>query len=360
VNSRRTFLQGAAAAAAIGIGAPLRAGRAAVKPGRNLPYIPIEDIPNHRQYMRELVTALSDYCKKRRGDMAVLVRNGPELLIKEQREDDWQQARDPDGYAMGRYAAVGSPDGPYLAAIDGILIDGPFYGREKYDQPTRADDAAVLASCAELMHREGRRALSIDYCKDPKHGADAAARAKKAHLLAYIDGSGDKSLAHIPAAPPATDNPVHITDLSKAQNFLPLFSANAFPRRDLWFDALAATNYDILILDPFWRGSSMTIQDVRALKFKRLGSQRLVFATLPLGTAAVDRFYWQRSWHVGAPDFIAAADPDDTSRFITHYWLDSWKKVLGNYVMGLCDLGIDGIVFDGLESYLYFEAMMPI
>jgi cysteinyl-tRNA synthetase len=358
VSSRRTFLQGAAAAA-IGAWAPLQAGRAAVKKGKNLPYIPIEDIPNHRQYMRDVVIALADYCKKRRPEMAVLVRNGAELLIKEQREDDWQQGRDPDGYAMGRYSAVGSPDGPYLAAIDGMVIDALYYGRDKYDQPTRADDAALLAPCAELMHREGRRALLIDYCKDPKHRADAAARAQKAHLLAFLDGSGDKTLSHIPEAPPATENAAHVTDLSKAQNFLPLLSSAGFGRRDLWFDALAATNYDILMIDPFWRGSSMTIQDVRALKFKRLGSQRLIYASLPIGYAAVDRFYWQKGWRVGIPDFIAAADPDETSRFITYYWLDSWKKVLGNYVTGLCDLGIDGIVLDGLESYLYFEAMMP-
>jgi cysteinyl-tRNA synthetase len=355
LNSRRFFLKTAAAAAVTAMAPAI----AAVKPNRNLPYIPIEDIPNHRQYMREVVIALSDYCKKRRPDFMMLARGGPELMIKETREAEWQQGRDPDGFAQGRYSAVGSPDGAYLAAIDGLLIDGLYYGHDRYDEPIRSDDSALLTPCAELMTRQGRRVFEIDYCKDPKHRADAAARAQKQHLIAYLDGDGDKSLSRIPAAPPATENAAHVTDLHGVKNFLPLLSSAGFGRRDQWFEALAGTNYDLLIIDPFWRGSSMTIQDVRALKFKRLGSQRLVFATLPVGYAAVDRFYWQAEWRVGNPDFMAAADPDNPGHFITNYWMDSWKKVLGNYVTGLCDLGVDGILLDGLESYLYFEAMMP-
>jgi len=356
VNSRRSFLKGAAAAAAFGAFSP--AG-AQTKAARNLPYIRIEDIPNHRQLMREMVLALADYCRKRRPEFIVMARNAPDLLIKEQREADWQQARDPDGWAMGRYAQVGRPDGAYLAAIDGMLIDGLYYGHERYDQPPRGEDAALLQPCVDLLQSQGRRPLLIEYSKDPKHLAEAAARAQKAHLLTYFDNDGDKLLNRVPAAPPATENPSHVTSLNDVKNFLPLMSSSGFGRRDQWINALAGTNYDLLVIDPFFRGSSMTIQEVRALKFKRLGSQRLVFATLPIGYAAVDRFFWQNGWRVGNPDFIAAADPDQPGHFLTNYWSDGWKKVIGNYVTGLCDLGIDGIVLDGLESYLYFEAMMP-
>lgn len=357
MSSRRFFLQ--SAASALSVASLLGNARAAEPKGRMLPYIPIDQIPNHRQLMRDVVIALSDYCKKRRSDFIVLARNAPELLIKEQREADWEAARDPDGAAMARYSAVGSADGPYLNAIDGILVDGLFFGHDRYDQPSRASDAALLRAGVDLLQKQGRSTLLIDYCKDPQHRATALAGARKEHLLAYLDGEGDKSLSHIPSAPPASENPNHITDLAKAQNFLPLFSAAGFARRDQWFDRLAATNYDALLVDPFWRGSSMTLADVKALKFKRLGSQRLFLAPLPVGTAGVDRFYWQKGWRVGNPDFIAAADPNDSNRFFTYYWQDSWKKVLGNYVTGLCDLGIDGIILDGLDAYEYFEAQMP-
>jgi endo-alpha-1,4-polygalactosaminidase (GH114 family) len=310
-----------------------------------------------RQLMREMVIALSDYCKKRRADMIIMVRNAPELLLKEQREADWLAARDPGG--AGRYSAIGSVDGPYLAAIDGMLIDGLYYGHERYDLATRADEAKLLSDCVEVLSKQGRRCLTIEYCKDGKFRADAQSKADKAHLISYIDGDGDKLLNQMPSGPPATENPNHVNDLSAARNFLPLLSSTGFGRRDLWINALSGTNHDLLMIDPFWRGSSMTIQEMRALKLKRLGSQRLVFATLPVGYAAVDRFYWQRNWHTGVPEFLAAADPDDTSHFFTYYWRDSWKQVIGNYVTGLCDLGVDGVILDGLEAYRWFEAMMP-
>jgi cysteinyl-tRNA synthetase len=357
VNSRRFFLQ-SAAAAGLGVGSRFSA-RAMDQKSRMLPYIPIDQIPNHRQLMRDVVIALSDYCKKRRSDFIVLVRNAPELLIKQQREADWEAARDPEGAAMSRYSAIGSPDGAYLNAIDGMVIDGLFFGYDRYDQPTRASDAAPLRASAALLQSQGRQTLSIDYCKDPQHRSTAQSGAAKDHLLAFVDGEGDKSLSHVPAAPPASENPNHVTDLAKAKNFLPLFSSSGFSRRDQWIDALAATNYDALLVDPFWRGSSMTLNDVKALKFKRLGSQRLFLAPLPVGYAGVDRFYWQKGWRVGLPDFIAAADPANSTRFFTSYWKDSWKQVLGNYVTGLCDLGIDGVILDGIDSYGYFEAQMP-
>ena len=334
--------------------------RAATPSSKSIPYVPIEDIPNHRQMMRDVVVALSDYCKKRRPDMVVLARNAPELILKGRREAEWEAGRDPDGVAQGRYAPEGSIDGPYLNALDGLLVDGAFYGFEMYEKPTRADDQQALLDAVEAMRKQGKHTLSIDYCKEGGHISDAAAKAQKAKLLSYIDTEGSKLLGHVPAGAPASENPNHVTDLSEARNFLPVMTANAYTQRDKWFQALAGTNHDLLLVDPFFHGSSMTTQDITALKFKRIGSKRLVFAPLSVGYAAIDRFYWQKGWRVGSPDWIAAVDSENPGRFAVNYWNESWKKVLGNYVTGLCDLNIDGILLDGLDTYLQFEAMLPI
>jgi len=339
---------------------PMLARAAETAPAKPLPYVPIEDIPNHRQMMRDVAIALSDYCKKRNPNFVVLARNAPELLIKERRESDWELGHDPQGTAQGRYAPVGSVDGPYLNALDGLLVDGLFYGYDTYESPTRPGDRASLMAMVQAMQRQGRLTLSIDYCKEGKHQADAAEQARKAKLLAYIDGDGDNLLGRIPTGAPPNENSAHVTDLSQARNFLPVMTSAAYTQRDRWFDALAATNHDLLLVDPFFHGSSMTIQDIKALKFKRIGSKRLVMAPMTVGYASVDRFYWQKGWRVGNPEWIAAVDRDNPGRFAVKYWTDGWKAVLGNYITGLCDLGIDGIVLDGLDSYLEFEAMLPI
>ncbi len=358
MNSRRNFLQGALAASAALTLPSLPVAAAA--PKSSIPYVPIEDIPNHRQMMRDVVIALSDYCKKRRPDFVVLARNAPELLIKEQREAEWESGRDPDGFAQGRYAPVGSLDGPYLNALDGLLVDGAFYGYLEYETPTRPGDQAPLLAAVQAMQKQGRHTLSIDYCKDAKHQSDAVAQAHKAKLLEYVSGEGDRLLAHVPAGPAPTENPNHVTDLSDVKNFLPLMTCNAYTQRDRWFGAMQASNHDLLLIDPFWHGSSLTVQDIKALKFKRIGSQRLVMAPMTVGYAAVDRFYWQKGWRVGAPVWMAAVDSNNPGRYAVDYWNPGWKNILGNYVTGLCDLGIDGILLDGLDSYLQFEAMLPI
>ncbi len=363
MSTRRIFLQGAIAAGAA-MGNTLRgsslASAAMPMSAKSIPYVPIEDIPNHRQLMRDVVIALSDYCKKRRPDFVVLVRNAPELLIKQRRESDWEAGRDPDGTAQGRYAPEGSIDGSYLNAVDGLLVDGAFYGYLEYETPTRPGDGKPLLAAVQAMQKQGRRTLSIDYCKEAKHVSDAAAQAQKAKLLPFIDTEGSKLLGHVPSGAPATENSNHVNDLAEARNFLPVLSANAYTQRDRWFQALADTNHDLLLIDPFFHGSSMTVQDITALKYKRIGSKRLVMAPMSLGYASVDRFYWQKGWKVGAPSWIAAVDPETPGRFAVNYWTDEWKKVLGNYITGLCDLGIDGILFDGLDAYLQFEAMLPI
>lgn len=342
------------------IGSPLLARAAAPISPKSIPYVPIEDIPNHRQLMRDVVIALSDYCKKRSPDMVVLARNAPELLIKERRESDWEAGRDPDGTAQGRYAPTGSLDGPYLNAVDGLLIDAPSYGFEAYETPTRAGDRQPLLNAADAMLKQGRHTLSIDYCKEAKHVSEAAAKAREAKLLPYVDTEGNKLLGHVPDSAPPGENANHVTELAQARNYLPVLSANAYNQRERWFQALADTNHDLLLIDPFFHGTSMTVQDIAALKYKRIGAKRLVMAPLSVGYASVDRFYWQRGWKVGAPDWIAAVDPGTPGRFAVNYWSDAWKKVLGNYITGLCDLGIDGILLDGLDAYLQFEAMFPI
>jgi cysteinyl-tRNA synthetase len=246
-----------------------------------------------------------------------------------------------------------------LQAIDGMLIDGPYFGFERADSPTRGSDAEPLLAAARLLRGEGRRCLAIDYCQDAKQRGEASRLARQAGLVEYIDGDGNRRLDHIPTVPPASENPRHIGNLAAADNFLPLLSADAFARKDQWIGALAATNYDLLLVDPFFRGQSLTLAEVAALRFKRLGSQRLFLAPLPVGFAATDRFYWQAGWHSGMPDWVGPQDPDRPDHYLASYWLDSWKKLLGSYVTGLCDLGIDGIVFDGADSYLFFEAMLP-
>ncbi len=67
------------------------------------------------------------------------------------------------------------------------------------------------------------------------------------------DRDGDKLLARIPAERPMRENISAVSDIAKAKNFLPMLRSDVYGSRSDWVEALVATNYDMLLLDPFWR-----------------------------------------------------------------------------------------------------------
>jgi endo-alpha-1,4-polygalactosaminidase (GH114 family) len=328
---------------------------------RDIPYTPLDQIPNHRQYMRDIVIALSSYAKARNPHLVILARDAPELLVKGQREWDWETGRDNDGAAEGKYTPVGSVIRPYLKAIDGMLFDGLFCGKDAVDQPTDEAAAKPLLATLAMLQKEGRHGISIEYAKDLKQAALAAKKAEQAKLLSYVDQDGDRLLGRIPRGRPPLENPRHVRDLESARNYLPMLHSTSFGSRDDWVNALAATNYDMLLIDPFWRGTdSLTKADVTTLKLKRLGSDRLLFADLPVGRALDTRFYWKPEWSIGSPGWLVAPDPDSAGHAIVRYWETGWKEIIGQYMQGLVDLGVDGILLSDLDAYFYFEDMMPL
>jgi endo-alpha-1,4-polygalactosaminidase (GH114 family) len=328
---------------------------------KDIPETRLEDIPNHRQMMRDIVVELSAYAKARNPRFIVLARDAQELLVKESREWEWETSRDADGTAAGKYTPVGSLNRPYLKAIDGMVIDGLFCGRDKADQPTDAAAAKLLLDAVAKLQQEGRRALAIDYCKSSPRVAAVGREAARAKVLSYVERDGGRRLDHIPSGTPTAENARHVTDLAQARNFLPMLSSQSFGSRDDWVTALAATNYDLLLLDAFWRGSEpLTADDVKTLKMKRLGSRRLVLADLPVGRAADSRFYWKKDWKVGTPSFLEAPDAGNPAQMVVRYWESDWKALAGSYMQGIVDLGFDGVMLDYLDVYLYFEQMMPL
>ena len=362
---RRSFTLGMASLLAAGHALADDMGTAAPMPAkkkrRDIPFTPLEKIPNHRQFMRDIVVALSAYAKKRNPRFVVLVRNGPGLLVKETREWKWETLRDPDG--ADAYPKVGALNRPYLKAVDGMLIDGLSYGAPPagYGKASSAATVHANQSIIDVLRREGRGVVAIDYCDAKDQVADAEAKAAKAGALAYVDRDGDMLLGRVPADRPRHENAAAVSDIAKARNFLPMLRSNSFATRAAWVDTLAATNYDLLMLDTFWReNKSLSFDQVKRLKYKRLGSDRLVLGVLPLALARDTRFYWKPEWKLGDPSFLVAPDPDDAAETVVNYWDDKWKEIIGLYMQGIVDLGVDGVLFDQVDAYLYFEDLMPL
>ena len=106
-----------------------------------------------------------------------------------------------------------------------------------------------------------------------------------------------------------------------------------------------------MIVDAFYAADqALTKADVHAMQYKFMGPRRLVLAEINITTARDDRYYWKRDWRIGETPFLREALPNPADGVLANYWLPEWKTILGDYFVGLMDLGFDGVLIDGLSA----------
>jgi endo-alpha-1,4-polygalactosaminidase (GH114 family) len=319
---------------------------------RDLLDIPLEQIPNYREAMRDIVGELSKYARTRDPKFVVIGHGAFDLLFWSQREYDLEEAhRDPLVVPKpGTVRPVGMPMRRFIQAIDGFVMDGQFCSplRVPQDDLKRARD-------------EGLKPLSLEHCKNNDKAIGALQKAAAANIVTFAEGDDDLTFSHVPDRRPIPENPNNVLAMSNARNMLPLFSAKSFPTREAWLAALRDNNYDVLIVDAFDRQDrSLTKQEVHQLKFKQMGARRLVLARVDIGYADDSHFYFKDDWQVGSPSWLTALGADYPGQYIVEFWNPAWKSIIGKYFAGIVDLGFDGVMLDGLDAYRLWEAKTPI
>ena len=142
-------MRAVAVLAALLLAAPVAA--ATLEPPRDWRPPPIEDIPNHRQLWRDVLVELATYAKGRDKDFIVLARGGVELVVKGEREAEWEQERDPEGLTFEKRLPLKWVFREYVKVLDGLVLDGLYCGPYAFDKPLaeavkdRKDLDAVLA-----------------------------------------------------------------------------------------------------------------------------------------------------------------------------------------------------------------------
>lgn len=338
-----------------------KAEKAKQKKKPNLADIDVTQIPNHRQMMRDIIAELASYAKKAKPNFVVLVRNAPELLIRERREWVLESLRSPEAADAGKLLPEGALVRAFMRTIDGLVIDGAYVGLESYGKPTDPDLSAPLLAAAAAFKREGRPVLALDYANAKDQIADIRDKTKKAGFLSYVASGGSKILEHMPKGAPVQENTDAITNLNKARNWVDLQHPGTYTTHADWINAVRDNNYDVIATDVFWRNNdAMTIQEAKTLQQKTAGTRRLVLADMSIGKAFDTRFYWKSNWDLGNPGFLVERDEQDPSAMLVEYWNDDWKKILGQYIQGIMAYGLDGVILSDVDTYGYFEEQMPL
>jgi len=314
--------------------------------------IPLAEIPNYRDTMRDIVTELSLYAQARDPKFIVTTRGGFDLLAWSRREFDLAEikrdplARVPSDSIM----PVGMPLRLYIQQLSGLILNGQFCA------PLR-----VPRDDLQTMIKLGLKVMSIEHCKTPAMAASALQAAVQAGVVAHTDADQTDLFATVPKARPFPENSGNVEVLGAAKNMLVMLDNAGYPSREEWIAALQASNYDVLVTDAFYKGKlNLTKDEVHSLKFKEMGARRLVLARLSIGYAEDQRYYWKREWRIGEPSWIQAYGPEGAGQYAIEYWNPAWKAIIGKYFAGLMDLGFDGVVLDGVEAYRRWEFMTPI
>ncbi|MEZ4995015.1 MAG: endo alpha-1,4 polygalactosaminidase [Saprospiraceae bacterium] len=303
---------------------------------------PIPGDIDFRQEMRQLVQSISAYGHFLDDDFLVIPQNGEDIITI-------------DGEPEGTLATG------YINAIDGIGREELFYGYDNHDnQPTPNKETSYMLPYLNLLQQSGKIVLITDYTSDTEQRAEATDECYNRGFLSFV--APDRELSVIPDSAfwPTASGKV-ITRLSQAENFLYLINPEKFSSREAYIQALAATPYDILLIDLYFDDpqAPLTTKEVSQLRLKPDGSSRLLIAYLSIGEAESYRYYWQAGWNQNPPYWMEAENADWDGNFKIRYWEQDWKDILiGNkdsYVKKIVDAGFDGVYLDVVDAYEYFE-----
>ncbi len=314
--------------------------------------IPLQEIPNYRAYMREMVEDLATYAEGRDPNFVVVTRPGFDLLTWSRREFELAEIkRDPLArIPSDAIAQVGTPMRRYIQNIDAFILNGQFCA------PLRVPGADL-----QDILRQGLKAMTIEHCRSPEQATAALQAAVKMGVVSHIDLDDTDDFARLPTRRPSPENPRNVETMLGARNMVMLLDSREYETREEWFAAMSKTNYDVLVTDAFYKGNRPLSKDeIHHLKFKEMGARRLVLARMSVGYAEDERFYWQRDWQIGAPTWIHALGSDRPGQYVVEYWNPAWKAIIGRYFAGIMDLGFDGVVLDGVEAYRRWEFMTPL
>ncbi len=294
---------------------------------------------DYKQEMRSFVIGISNYAKSIKSDFIVIPQNGVEIVTEN-----------------------GEPDGPladeYVNAIDGQAQEDLFYGYEEDNLPTPEEERNWLISFLDRLKQEGKKILVVDYCWDKSKVDDSY---KENYQKGYISIATCRELNCIPIYPPKpfNENDNDVYTLQEAKNFLYLINPENFEKKEDFLTTLKNTNYDILIIDAFFKGELLTEEDVDKIKYKKNGARRLVIAYMSIGEAENYRYYWKNEWYTKPPEWLDEENPNWPGNYKVKYWMKDWQNIIygseNSYLDKIISSNFDGVYLDIIDAYEYFE-----
>jgi cysteinyl-tRNA synthetase, unknown class len=296
---------------------------------------------NYRNEMRQFVIGISTYARGIDQNFIIIPQNGQELCTT-------------DGSADGTLETA------YLDAIDGQGREELYYGFDNNDdEATPSEYTENWKPYLDRMHENGTTILVTDYCSSALHVDQSTMLNESSNFLSFAANARDLNLIpNYPALPTGYNNAA-ITSMEQANNFLYIINPDQYTNKNAFLNALARTNYDIIIMDAFFDDQPFDPSDLEQIRYKSNGGQRLLIAYMSIGEAEDYRFYWDNEWTLTSPEWLGSNNPDWPGNYKVEYWNPNWQSIIyGNqqsYTHQILEMGFDGAYLDIIDAFEYFE-----
>lgn len=239
-------------------------------------------------------------------------------------------------------------DKELLEAIDGMAQESLLYGYPEYGNRTPSWDKRTLLKNLRELKRSSKVIMTVNYT-DSSYGKWRSRRLAK----------GDSFLNYCPEEREAVgilgdvyyENKDDIRELSQAKNFLYLLNPMEFKSKKEYIDKLFQSKYDLLIIDMYFNDLKLTKEDIKKLKQKPQGGERLVIGYFSIGEAEDYREYWKGRWDKKLPDWIAYENEYWEGNYIVKYWSKEWGNIVETMLNKFIDTGFDGVFLDTIDTY---------
>lgn len=296
----------------------------------------------YRFDMRELVKNIAQSARAARPNFIVVPQNGQAVALRSYCSD-----------------CAASIDVDYMNSIDGIGREDLNYGYSKENTLNSASQNRELSKFLNLYEDANKAILVTDYVYS-QAGVDDSYQTNKAEgYLGFAAPSRD--LDEIPAYPigPLDENSNNISSLAMAKNFLYLINPVKYSDKNAFLQAVANTNYDVVIIDAFFDGALLNSGDIESLKTKSNGAKRLVLAYMSIGEAEDYRYYWKTDWETNKPDWLLEENREWPGNYKVEYWNPDWQGIIfsnsDSYLNKIVSSGFSGVYLDVIDAYEYFE-----
>jgi cysteinyl-tRNA synthetase len=279
--------------------------------------------------MQEFVINISKYAKSYNTDFIIIPQNGIELAYNNTEPEE------------GINTA-------YIEAIDGFGVEELFFNGSY--QP----DEYRLALLRQL--NLFKKVMVSEFISDNDKVSYALNLNYAEGFICFPRIKSNYDYLMIPDSVPC-ENANDITTLADARNYLYLINTDNYASGSSFINAIAATNFDIIIIDLFFNNSEFSADDINRLKIKANGGKRLIISYVNIGAAEKFRYYWKKEWKLHNPEWIKKEYEGYDDEYWVEFWAETWQDIIyGNvnsYIKKIIDSGFDGAYLDNVEAYYF-------